>query len=161
VGWDETRSTRPFNKDGTPRKIRRDKGSVKKPFCPRGHNVAIEGRDLHGACTACRKQIFSPKAASKYRAKHTEKIKAHARRTKTGWSPEEYEAAFVSQKGLCAICGRPPISVRLSADHCHETGKLRQLLCRKCNAALGLFHESPSLLLIAAEYLINHGKTVQ
>jgi hypothetical protein len=38
-------------------------------------------------------------------------------------------------------------------DHCHSTGKVRGLLCQKCNQAIGLLRESESLFFKAAEYI--------
>ena len=38
-------------------------------------------------------------------------------------------------------------------DHCHRTGKFRGWICAKCNSALGLTGDSPSLLRELANYL--------
>jgi hypothetical protein len=46
---------------------------------------------------------------------------------------EQYDRMFKAQKGVCAICGRPPKTVRLAVDHNHKTGKVRGLLCFRCN----------------------------
>ena len=51
-----------------------------------------------------------------------------------GITPEEYDRLFDTQGGKCAICGELPR--RLVVDHNHETGKVRGLLCFKCNNAL-------------------------
>lgn len=54
-----------------------------------------------------------------------------------------------TQRGLCAICGKPPSITRthwtLVVDHDHVTGKVRGLLCRKCNADLGIFEKMSNL----------------
>ncbi len=71
-----------------------------------------------------------------------------------------YELLLAQQKGQCAICpatiGRmhKGMPERLAIDHCHETGKVRGLLCAKCNRALGLL-SNPTLLRKAAEYMEN------
>jgi Autographiviridae endonuclease VII len=44
----------------------------------------------------------------------------------------EYNRLFSNQHGSCAICGRTDRKLRV--DHCHETGKIRGLLCAGCNA---------------------------
>jgi Recombination endonuclease VII len=53
-------------------------------------------------------------------------------------------------RNTCEICNRPGI---LCIDHCHKTNKLRGILCRKCNAALGGFEDNPNLLQNAITYL--------
>jgi hypothetical protein len=76
---------------------------------------------------------------------------------------EEYETMHTSQHGKCAICKeaetrkRGGVLFRLSVDHNHLTGKVRQLLCAACNAALGHLRESPILARRLAEYLEKHG----
>lgn len=74
-------------------------------------------------------------------------------------TPESYAAMLAAQGGRCKICGSTK-AVRtgegsFSVDHCHETGKVRGLLCRRCNAALGGFRDSPELLEMALVYLRN------
>jgi hypothetical protein len=54
-------------------------------------------------------------------------------RTLYNISVEEYEQILDYQGGGCAICGRPPKTIRLSVDHDHATGAVRGLLCHQCN----------------------------
>ncbi len=72
----------------------------------------------------------------------------------------EYEELFDKQGGKCAICenklGNARAS-RLFVDHCHETLKVRGLLCSSCNHGLGLFKDSPKLLQRAVNYLLDKG----
>lgn len=56
------------------------------------------------------------------------------------------------QRNLCVICGIPH-KRKLCVDHCHETGKIRGLLCNDCNVGLSRFKELPVLLRSAAVYL--------
>ena len=49
---------------------------------------------------------------------------------------ETYYKMLAKQGGKCAICKRKP--VRLCIDHNHKTGKVRGLLCPRCNSSLGL-----------------------
>jgi Autographiviridae endonuclease VII len=68
-----------------------------------------------------------------------------------GLSQETFAAMLSSQGGNCKICNtgleQPMI------DHDHETGKVRGLLCRRCNAFLGYIEKNPGLLEKALEYL--------
>jgi hypothetical protein len=70
-----------------------------------------------------------------------------------GLSLEDYNNMLISQKSVCAICERPSNYLKLNVDHCHKTGKVRGLLCQKCNSALGLFQDDKDLCIKAAKYL--------
>ena len=74
-------------------------------------------------------------------ARHKAKLKK-----KYGITLEQYEAMFDEQKGVCYICKNESLNKRLSVDHCHKTGKIRRLLCDKCNMTLGLVNDSQELL---------------
>lgn len=69
---------------------------------------------------------------------------------------DEYEQMLCEQGGLCAICKAEPNGTRLHIDHCHVTGKIRGLLCMKCNQGLGQFMDRPNLLERARLYLLRH-----
>jgi hypothetical protein len=76
-----------------------------------------------------------------------------------GISLDDYNRILLDQNNVCAICKKTQIkSARnhdnyLAVDHCHETGKVRGLLCNKCNQGLGLFDESIELFSTAMKYL--------
>ena len=59
-----------------------------------------------------------------------------ARKSGTGCTIEQYDRLFASQDGACAICGIVT-SRSLHADHDHSTGKIRALLCNRCNVGVG------------------------
>lgn len=66
----------------------------------------------------------------------------------------EFEKMLEAQGGACAICrGQESESRPLSVDHDHDTGKVRGLLCQKCNRGLGLFGDNVSNLASAFLYL--------
>lgn len=78
-----------------------------------------------------------------------------------GLTPDDYAALLAAQGCRCAICGldepnahgRTGKKFRLSVDHCHGTGRIRGLLCQKCNRAIGLLGDSVELLRKAIDYL--------
>tara|TARA_R110000868_G_scaffold31584_1_gene115628 strand:+ start:359 stop:871 length:513 start_codon:yes stop_codon:yes gene_type:complete len=93
-------------------------------------------------------------------------FKQHERclKQKYNMSPEEYQNLLEKQQGLCAVCIQPEtfvnprsgIVIKLAADHCHETGKIRQLLCRRCNIVLGLCKEDKNILTLLNNYINIH-----
>jgi serine/threonine protein phosphatase PrpC len=55
---------------------------------------------------------------------------------------------------VCDICGGPPDPKKgMHFDHCHQTGKFRGWLCRKCNLMLGNAEDDPSRLREGAAYI--------
>lgn len=70
-----------------------------------------------------------------------------------GITLEQYNKMVVSQNGLCAICDKPPVDERLVVDHCHNTGKVRGLLCRLCNSGIGKLGDDVERLKRAVAYL--------
>lgn len=68
---------------------------------------------------------------------------------------EQYNELFIKQKGCCAICEKhqTELTQTLNVDHDHMTGKIRGLLCMKCNRHLGGFNDDIKLLIRATEYL--------
>lgn len=74
---------------------------------------------------------------------------------KLGVTEDQYQKLFASQDGRCAICERREEGkfAKLCADHCHEIGKFRGLLCNRCNQALGLMGDSIPALQAAIRYL--------
>lgn len=71
------------------------------------------------------------------------------------WGKGEREKLAIAQGSRCAICLRKDGEDvrRLAVDHCHETERLRGLLCGRCNAGIGLLGENPEVLRRAIEYL--------
>lgn len=73
---------------------------------------------------------------------------------KYGLTIDQYDQLLNSQGNKCAICGTEnPDKKRFNIDHCHLTGKIRGLLCRKCNLLLGFSGDNVETLISAARYL--------
>lgn len=75
----------------------------------------------------------------------------HLRR-KYGLRLSDFDELVRTQLGMCAICERQ-LRDKLHVDHDHRTGAVRGLLCGKCNMAIGLLGDDPSLLRSAEIYL--------
>ena len=78
---------------------------------------------------------------------------------KYGITAQQYDEMLLSQNGGCAICGKEKNGKKMNfvIDHNHLTGNVRALLCTQCNAGIGNFMDSPSLLRQAATYLESFG----
>lgn len=79
-------------------------------------------------------------------------------RTKYGISLAEYEALLAVQDGRCAACrttdpGGPSPDVAFHVDHSHADGRVRALLCRSCNCALGQLNDDPERIRALLAYL--------
>lgn len=71
-----------------------------------------------------------------------------------GLTPEDYYSLLDKQGGACAICrGQCKTGKKLAVDHDHETGKVRGLLCTRCNVALGMFQDDMDRMAKAIAYL--------
>lgn len=76
---------------------------------------------------------------------------------KYGLTLEQYDEMANHQNGLCAICNSQcTLYDKLSIDHCHETGKVRELLCNSCNIGIANFKENVEYLKAAILYLEKH-----
>ncbi len=81
----------------------------------------------------------------------------------------EYEAMLLAQNHCCAICRRRfkpasegrkrngTITLAVNIDHCHSSGKVRGLLCSRCNTRLAAI-EDTAFITNARKYLRYHGE---
>lgn len=90
-----------------------------------------------------------------YYQENKEKVLEYTRKNhykRYGITQEEYVQMLLDQEGVCAICGCPPKEEKvLAVDHDHITGKVRGLLCTRCNLRVGhlesnLFEETLAYL---------------
>jgi recombination endonuclease VII len=100
-------------------------------------------------------RLISQKYYAKNKNSISKKHRRYSLKTKYGISEQEYEIMFDYQKGRCYIC-KQESKFRLCVDHDHTTGKVRSLLCRRCNSVLGQVNESPFLLAGMIAYLKEH-----
>jgi len=108
------------------------------------------GRKTNAHCRECHKK----RCNSRWHSKSQQEKQASRVRAMYGIDPEKYLQMHEDQQGRCAICGEIPTTKRgLHLDHCHETGKVRGLLCHGCNVGIGSLRDDPELLLKAIDYL--------
>lgn len=117
-------------------------------------------------CKYCQKE-YNKKTLNKYPKPVREAHKKNYYIKSTGLkvSKKWYEKQLSKQNNLCAICKKPeqhntsPSSKktkRLAIDHCHTTLQVRELLCHRCNTALGSMADSIEILQSAIRYLKKH-----
>ena len=97
------------------------------------------------------------KSTTQWAKENPEKTKEIRRKAKLkrnyGISIEAYDAMVIKHNNKCAICHQEHKRRPLNVDHCHTTGKVRGLLCDKCNMALGLLNDSKELINNLGKYL--------
>jgi hypothetical protein len=98
-------------------------------------------------------QISPPKETGHRQRRAPHAARANRLKKEFNLTLEEYAALSATQGGTCAICGCLPGDTPLCVDHCHTTGRVRGLLCRLCNTALGQFQDSMERLARALLYL--------
>lgn len=103
----------------------------------------IENRERHLAYMAHRRKFFNDAIVSS-------KLK-----TAFGITLADYNTVLSAQGGVCAICGKTPEQNkrRLAVDHCHNSNKVRGLLCGNCNRGIGYFKDSIQFLQTAIKYI--------
>lgn len=66
---------------------------------------------------------------------------------------KDYCRMVERQENRCAICRDRFGDAERYVDHCHRAGKVRGLLCHKCNVGIGMFMDSVTRLENAIAYL--------
>jgi hypothetical protein len=101
------------------------------------------------------------KYEANYIAKHgKEKLTIMEITRRRGITVEQYNSMVLDQDNKCKICNRAETrknrngeTGRLSIDHCHNSNKVRGLLCHNCNTGIGKFFDDIELLKNAISYL--------
>lgn len=96
------------------------------------------------------------KMQKRYQAKHREERRGWRMKYNYGLPLEDYNRMFAKQNGCCKICGKHQsgFKKRLFVDHDHKTGRIRGLLCFKCNAGIGNFDDDAVRMSDAIKYLV-------
>jgi coenzyme F420-reducing hydrogenase gamma subunit len=85
-----------------------------------------------------------------------ERRRTYHLRNRYGITESDVDELKVRQKYMCMICKKTV--ARLDVDHCHATGRVRALLCRGCNAAIGYAGENSARLRAMADYVEHHAE---
>jgi hypothetical protein len=78
-------------------------------------------------------------------------------------TPEQYLELWKRSNNRCELCGTHESETQqgyLCVDHCHETGKVRGVLCGSCNSGIGMFAENTELMQKAIEYIVKNNQVV-
>lgn len=103
-------------------------------YCVEHRYVCVEegcgrprcGRHIYCGVHKGRRQ-YDPAAKRRVHLKH-----------RYGISPEQFDEMLRRQRGRCCLCGAEHKAGKaLVVDHDHITGRVRGLLCRLCNTAVG------------------------
>ncbi len=86
---------------------------------------------------------------SRYYAEHKDVQRERRVMNEYGVGIDYINEKIIEQDGKCAICGK---TEKLVVDHDHETGKIRGMLCNKCNTAIGLLGDSLDGIQLAVNY---------
>ena len=112
-----------------------------------------------GYLTQCKFCVLEKNRMAHAKPKNKQKIWENKLQYRYGITKQDYENLFTKQKGCCAICNTDNPSAKskkhkyFSVDHCHQTGKIRGLLCATCNSASGLLGDCPLIIAKASSYL--------
>jgi recombination endonuclease VII len=132
----------------------KDKLDYRCKNCQNEYRSSSEYRAMRAASARrCRAKIPEPIRHNKDKRKHLKEY--------YDLTLENYQRMLEGQQGLCACCSKSETSFdkkhqtlrRLNVDHCHKTGKIRGLLCGRCNRALGLLEDDPELVKALLRYI--------
>lgn len=99
--------------------------------CVKRYSSSLRGKQTHMRA----KKKNQKKHGKKYRLRHNYSI-----------TPGEHESMYARQNGCCGICGQQVKYEDVQTDHDHATGKVRGLLCHRCNLMVGYVENTPELV---------------
>jgi hypothetical protein len=123
---------------------------------------------MGGRCAVCKPCERERKRVSRSKPEHSRREQSyHQRRLAEdpmyykkvrlkncfGITLQQHQAMYAAQDGCCALCKSPVPYDRIDTDHDHTTGKVRGLLCHRCNMLMGFLDTSKELLYDAFRYM--------
>jgi hypothetical protein len=86
--------------------------------------------------------------------KHLVRVRERAKERRYGITQEQFDQMLLDQNNKCKICDIKFKSIKFThIDHCHETNRVRGLLCNECNLAIGQFNDNTDIMDNAIKYL--------
>jgi len=111
------------------------------------------GRSICKDCknaAARKKYVDDPETTQRNLVRMRERTKER----RYGLTQIEFDKMLVDQNNRCKICSSEFISTKHThIDHCHDTNRVRGLLCNNCNLALGQFNDNTDNMDNAIKYL--------
>lgn len=99
---------------------------------------------------ARKKWVENTEASDRYKKRNRERAKER----RYGITQDQFYQMLIDQKNKCAICESEfKNSKDTHIDHCHNSSKVRGILCNRCNIALGQFEDNIELMQNAIKYL--------
>ena len=108
------------------------------------------GRQTHSECKDC----FKARVTKRYQS-DPDRINDLRACAVYGITIDQLTDMRKQANGICQACERPGEGQfkRLVIDHDHETGKVRGLICQKCNTVLGLVKDNINTLQNLAQFI--------
>lgn len=94
--------------------------------------------------------------AKEWQTKNQEKRKEQRLKSTYGITLTQFNELLKNANSQCEICGYSDMSDKKIfplVDHCHDSGKIRGILCANCNHGLGKFKDNIYLLKKTINYL--------
>lgn len=122
-----------------------------------------ENRDKALAYHRTYREINKDKLRAYHKAHHAanpERVRDNGLRKLYGLTSAQWDELFQSQGRMCAICKvERPGCKQWQTDHCHRTGKVRGILCAKCNRTAG--NHDATYLRSVADYVERHSVSME
>jgi dCMP deaminase len=127
-------------------------------LCGCGKKFFLQKKISHTPkCTKCSRKEYNARCRKAKRhliPKYRENMRNRVLKKEYGMDRLEYNRMLEQQNGVCAICKKKnDRGHQLCVDHNHISGKIRGLLCHKCNRILGVFKDDISNFRSSLSYL--------
>ncbi len=142
------------NKNGYSHICRRCTSDKWKEYRKQDPNFA-EKHKLRGSRWYSENREDKLKKNKEWRESHKSEYREINLKSRFGINNLQYDNILESQNNSCAICKKhkDEFSYHLVVDHCHATGKIRGLLCKKCNLGIGHLDDNIDILKSSISYL--------